>query len=203
MRSNCMSIKNILLTALCTAALFTTTVTQTARADTWQLDSESSVLNFVSVKNDHVAETHRFTDLQGSWEDNQVSIEIPVVSLDTQIPIRNERMLEHLFQSTEYSVVTATAKLEDDVLMAMSIGDSVPIAVELDVYIAGESETVSSYLQVTRLATDRFLATTTQPVIIDAKAFNLVAGIDKLREIAGLSRIDYSVPVTFSVQFTQ
>ncbi|RZQ57023.1 hypothetical protein CWI82_07065 [Pseudidiomarina tainanensis] len=194
-----MSIKNILFASMCTAALFTSSV----QADTWQLDSDNSVLNFVSVKNNHVAETHRFTDLQGTWNDNRVSIEIPVVSLDTQIPIRNERMLEHVFQSSEYSVVTATATLEDDVLMAMAVGESVPLAVELDVYIAGESETLSAYLQLTRLATDRFLATTTQPVIIDTKAFSLVAGVDKLREIAGLSRIDYSVPVTFSVQFTQ
>jgi YceI-like domain. len=194
-----MSIKNILFASMCTAALFVPSV----NADTWQLDSDNSVLNFVSVKNNHVAETHRFTDLQGTWNDNRVSIEIPVVSLDTQIPIRNERMLEHVFQSSEYSVVTATATLEDDVLMAMAVGESVPLAVELDVYIAGESETVSAYLQLTRLATDRFLATTTQPVIIDTKAFSLVAGVDKLREIAGLSRIDYSVPVTFSVQFTQ
>ncbi len=194
-----MSIKNILFASMCTAALFVPSV----NADTWQLDSDNSVLNFVSVKNNHVAETHRFTDLQGTWNDNRVSIEIPVVSLDTQIPIRNERMLEHVFQSSEYSVVTATATLEDDVLMAMAVGESVPLAVELDVYIAGESETLSAYLQLTRLATDRFLATTTQPVIIDTKAFSLVAGVDKLREIAGLSRIDYSVPVTFSVQFTQ
>jgi hypothetical protein len=194
-----MSIKNILFASMCTAALFVPSV----NADTWQLDSDNSVLNFVSVKNNHVAETHRFTDLQGTWSDNRVSIEIPVVSLDTQIPIRNERMLEHVFQSSEYSVVTATATLEDDVLMAMAVGESVPLAVELDVYIAGESETVSAYLQLTRLATDRFLATTTQPVIIDTKAFSLVASVDKLREIAGLSRIDYSVPVTFSVQFTQ
>lgn len=194
-----MSIKNFLLTGLCSAAFFAASV----HADTWQLDSENSVLNFVSVKNDHVAETHRFTELQGTWENNQVSIEIPVVSLDTQIPIRNERMLEHLFQSTEYSVVTATAKLEDNVLLAMPVGESVPLVVETQVYIAGESNSVSSYLQVTRLAEDRFLATTTQPILIDTKAFKLVAGIDKLREIAGLSRIDYSVPVTFSVQFTR
>ncbi|OZB06770.1 MAG: hypothetical protein B7X54_00995 [Idiomarina sp. 34-48-12] len=194
-----MSIKKFLFTGLCSAAFFAVS----AHADTWQLDSENSVLNFVSVKNDHVAETHRFTELQGSWEDNQVSIEIPVVSLDTQIPIRNERMLEHLFQSTEYSVVTATAKLEDNVLLAMPVGESVPLVVETQVYIAGESNSVSSYLQVTRLAEDRFLATTTQPIVIDTKAFKLVAGIDKLREIAGLARIDYSVPVTFSVQFTR
>ena len=194
-----MSMKNFLLTGLCSAAFFAASV----HADTWQLDSENSVLNFVSVKNDHVAETHRFTELQGSWEDNQVSIEIPVVSLDTQIPIRNERMLEHLFQSTEYSVATATARLEDETLLAMPVGESVPLVVETQVYIAGESNSVSSYLQVTRLAEDRFLATTTQPIVIDTKAFKLVAGIDKLREIAGLARIDYSVPVTFSVQFTR
>jgi hypothetical protein len=39
------------------------------------------------------------------------------------------------------------------------------------------------------------------PMIIDADSFGLVAGINKLKEIAGLKSIAYTVPVTFSLSF--
>ncbi|WP_417665061.1 YceI family protein [Pseudidiomarina sp.] len=194
-----MSLKNILVSSFISAGL----IMSVAHADTWQLDSDNSELNFVSVKNDHVAEVHRFTELQGEWKNNTVTIEIPVVSLDTQIPIRNERMLEHLFNSNEYPIVSAKATLEDTVLLDMPVGGTMPLSADMMVYIAGDSDTVSAHMQVTRISENRFLATTTQPIIINTSAFSLVSGIDKLREIAGLARIDYAVPVTFSVQFSR
>ena len=39
------------------------------------------------------------------------------------------------------------------------------------------------------------------PMIIDADSFNLVAGINKLKEIAGLKSITYTVPLTFNLSF--
>lgn len=194
-----MSLKHIFLASAATTVFLSSHVL----ADTWQLDSDNSVLNFVSVKNDHVDEIHRFTDVQGEWVDGKVSIEIPVTSLDTQIPIRNERMLKHLFNAEDYSIVSAAASLEEKLLTEMPVGETLPLMVDITVFIAGKSETMQSSLQVTRLGTDRFLATTTHPINIDTKAFGLVAGIEQLREIAGLQRIDYNVPVTFSVQFTR
>lgn len=194
-----MSLKHIFLASAATTLLLSSHVS----ADTWQLDSDNSVLNFVSVKNDHIDEVHRFTDIQGEWVDGNVSVEIPVTSLDTQIPIRNERMLKHLFNVEDYSIVSATTSLEEKLLTDMPVGETLPLMVDITVFIAGKSETIQSALQVTRLGTDRFLATTTYPINIDSKAFGLVEGINQLREIAGLQRIDYNVPVTFSVQFTR
>lgn len=194
-----MSLKNIFVSSVLSVTLFLST----AHADTWQLDSDTSVLNFVSVKNNHIDEIHCFTDIQGEWQNNQVTIEIPVVSIDTQIPIRNERMLEHLFAANDYPIVSATAQLEQALLLDMPVGDTMPLTLDLTVYIAGKSQALTTAIQVTRLGANRFLATTTQPLVVDAKAFGLVGGIDKLRELAGLERIDYSVPVTFSVQFSR
>lgn len=42
-----------------------------------------------------------------------------------------------------------------------------------------------------------------QPIIVNANEFDLVAGIDKLREIAGLSSISQAVPVSFVLTLTQ
>jgi len=43
--------------------------------------------------------------------------------------------------------------------------------------------------------------TTLAPLIITAESVGLVAGVESLREIAGLPSISRTVPVTFSVKF--
>lgn len=171
-----------------------------AQADTWTIDTNSSVLNFVSVKNDTVAETHRFTEMSGAVTDGKLEATIPVVSIDTQIPIRNERMLKHLFKSEEYANITVTSDLDMESIDAIPAGATLPLAVSLDVFLAGNTGTVEANLQVTRLDADQLLVTTTSPVLINASAFQFSEGIEQLRTIAGLKSIDMVVPVTFSVQ---
>ncbi|RUO40900.1 YceI family protein [Pseudidiomarina aestuarii] len=172
----------------------------TAHADTWQIDADSSVLNFVSVKNETVAETHRFTELSGAVTDGNLEVSIPVASIDTQIPIRNERMLKHIFASEEYSTITVTSELDMSSVDAIPAGSTLPLTVDLDVFLAGTTGTVEANLQVTRLDADELLVTTTSPVLISANAFKFSEGVEQLRTIAGLKSIDLVIPVTFSVQ---
>lgn len=175
--------------------------TATAQADTWTLDTDNSSLHFVSVKNDVVAETHRFTELSGAINDGTLEISIPVSSLDTAIPIRNERMLKHLFQATEFEFATATAQIPTELYASDSANGTFPAIIPLTVFIAGETVELEAVVQVTRIGTDRLLATTSQPLLINAQEFKLIEGINKLQEIAGLKAIDHVVPVTFTVQF--
>ncbi|MGQ4275716.1 YceI family protein [Pseudidiomarina sp. E22-M8] len=170
-------------------------------ADDWQLATDHSSLHFVSVKNDHIAETHRFTELKGELIDGELKITIPLSSLDTTIAIRNERMREHLFAASEYPVVTATAQVPTELYESDTASGTLPAVVPLTVFIAGEAVELEAMVQVSKLSSDRMVATTSQPVLINTKQFGLVDGINQLREIAGLQRIDYVVPVTFSVQF--
>ncbi|MDN7138570.1 YceI family protein [Pseudidiomarina sp. 1ASP75-14] len=170
-------------------------------AQNWQLDSENSSLHFVSVKNDHVAEVHRFTEINGDLTDGKLTINIPVSSLDTDIAIRNERMHKHLFDEAEYPLVTATAQIPDELYDTSTTLGTLPAVVPLTVFIAGEAVDVDAVVQVNKLSSDRIVATTSQPVLISTREFGLVEGVNQLREIAGLDRIDYVVPVTFTVQF--
>ncbi|MDN7127189.1 YceI family protein [Pseudidiomarina terrestris] len=170
-------------------------------AQNWQLDSENSSLHFVSVKNDHVAEVHRFTEINGDLTDGKLTINIPVSSLDTDIAIRNERMHKHLFDSAEYPLVTATAQIPDELYDTSTTLGTLPAVVPLTVFIAGEAVDVDAVVQINKLSSDRIVATTSQPVLISTREFGLVEGVNQLREIAGLDRIDYVVPVTFTVQF--
>ncbi|CAB0150177.1 hypothetical protein PSI9734_00743 [Pseudidiomarina piscicola] len=194
----------MLKTLFCTslvALLLTFGSLSPVRADTWQLDPEQSNLNFVSVKNDFTAETHTFNQLNGELKGEKLRISIPVASLDTSIAIRNERMLEHLFSANEFATVSATADVPATIYRAASATVSVPAVIPLTVTIAGQTAQLDANVQITRLSTDRLRATTTQPLLINSRQFQLAEGINKLREIAGLERIDYVIPVTFSVQF--
>lgn len=202
-RSNMMSLIRLLIpaTVLLSASLLLSSPAQAELE--WKLDETASVLNFVSVKNDHVAELHRFNELTGSWIGEKLTIQIPVKSLDTQIEIRDERMLEHLFHAKDHPYITAEATIPHASVSDIPVLSTVPLEVDLQVFIAGEAQRVSAVVQVTRIEIDRFLATTAEPVLISTKAFNLVDGVNKLREIANLEAIDYVIPVTFSVQFVR
>lgn len=174
-----------------------------AIADDWTLDSERSTLHFVSVKNDTIAEIHRFTQLSGEMNDGELKVTIPVASIDTAIPIRNERMLKHLFNADDYANVTATASIPTSIYDLETATGTLPVVVPIEVFIAGEAVEVDAALQVTKLDADHVVATTSQPILINAKEFALVEGINKLQEIADLQAIDHVIPVTFSVQFSR
>lgn len=170
----------------------------------WQLDPAQSSLRFVTVKNDLMAETHSFKQLQGQWADNgQFSVTIPVQSLDTMIPIRNERMLEHLFNAKQFPHISASGMLDAAKIAALKPGATHSEKVELTLTLLDQSQKVSAELNIVKLADNRVLAFTTAPVLVKAPDFKLDAGVKKLQDIAKLNRIELVVPVSFDVQFTR
>ena len=66
----------------------------------WTLDNAGSRLSFVSIKATNVAEVHTFDALSGSvGGDGHARVVIQLASVNTLIPIRDERMREMLFQT--------------------------------------------------------------------------------------------------------
>jgi len=170
----------------------------------WQLDPAQSSLRFVTVKNDVVAETHSFKQLQGQWADNgQFSVTIPVQSLDTLIPIRNERMLEHLFNAKKFPQISASGMLDASTIGALKTGAVHSEKVELTLTIVDQTQKVTADISVVKLADNRLLAFTKAPVLVKATEFKLDGGVKKLQDIAKLNRIELLVPVSFDVQFSR
>ena len=64
-----------------------------------------------------------------------------------------------------------------------------------------QSNRYQAEVKVTRLADDGIQATTLKPVIVIANSFDLVRGVEALREVAGLPSISNAVPVSFTVVF--
>jgi polyisoprenoid-binding protein YceI len=177
--------------------------TATANAD-WQLDNDRSTLSFVSTKKGDIAEVHHFKALSGRLaDDGSVDIAIALTSVDTSIPVRDERMRQFLFETTDFANATVTGKVDPGVLEALEPGAAVATALEAQVSLHGETQSLILEVVAARLDDDTLLVTSRLPVVVQAGDFGLVAGIEKLREIAGLPSISKAVPVSFVITFTQ
>lgn len=174
-------------------------------ATEWALDSKESQLNFISVKKTHIAEVHQFTGLKGDLDDKgNFRFEIDLNSVDTNIAIRDERMREYLFQTKiqSFSQAIVTAKLDDTVIDLIPVGASETLNVEAKLALHGETKLLNMELLVTRLADEKLLVISAKPVLLKVDDFALVAGVEKLKELAKLPSISYAVPVTFELMFT-
>jgi hypothetical protein len=185
-----------LLLILATTSFFTS-------AANWQLNPEQSSLNFVSVKNSTVAETHQFTNLSGSWsEQGAVQIQIPVASIETHIPIRNQRILDFVLNAKRYTEITALANIKPDSIAGLGVGKSTVITLPLTLNLAGETMTLMTNIRVLKVNATTIQATTESPIILNVDTAKLTAGVDKLQQLAKLNDISKIVPVTFSVSFS-
>jgi polyisoprenoid-binding protein YceI len=97
-----------------------------AHAD-WALNNDQSRLSFISVKKGSVAEVHHFTKLDGQVDGSgNVSVSIPLASVETAIPIRNERMQQMLFETEIFPSADLSAKVDLAAVESMSEGDVGP-----------------------------------------------------------------------------
>ena len=169
----------------------------------WSLDNASSTLSFVTVKAEHIAEVHTFDVLSGSIDDaGEVKISIELASVNTMIQIRDERMQAMLFETNLFPDASITGKVDLEAITAMNPGASKVMEVEMTLSLHGASIALTAQLMVTRLEAG-VMASTLKPIIVTADSAGLVAGIEALREVAGLPSISRSVPVSFTLVFNQ
>jgi polyisoprenoid-binding protein YceI len=185
------------------ALLILTAVSLPASAAQWQLAGAPSSLYFLSIKKGSVAETHHFDRLSGSYADGTGHLTIDLTSVETGIDIRDKRMREQLFEVGRFAEATVTLEVDDQRIAALEPGRHVTLDTTATLSLHGQDQELDTLLDVTRLADDTLLVRNLKPVVIDAGAFNLAAGVEKLREIAGLSAISPAVPAQFTLYFVQ
>ena len=172
-----------------------------AQAD-WRLDNSGSQLSFVSTKAADVAEVHTFRELSGSvGTDGHARVVIQLASVDTLIPIRDERMREVLFQTELFPTATVDARLDIARLQRMAVSTSEVLTTEILLSMGETQLPLTAEILVTRIAPERVLVATLKPIVVNAGAVALADGVEALREIAGLPSISKAVPVTFVLQF--
>lgn len=170
----------------------------------WTLDSSKSSLTFVSIKKGTVAENHRFKDFSGGINDKGLAnISIDLSSVDTKIAIRDQRMAEHLFETVKFAQANFSVQLNQNEIDAIASGSSKNMILKGNLDLHGQQQEVTVSVMVMKLSEENMVVTTLQPVIIKAEDFALVAGINKLKSLANLPSIAYSVPVSFVLTFTE
>ncbi|WP_328189177.1 cellulose binding domain-containing protein [Marinobacter sp. OP 3.4] len=170
----------------------------------WTLDAGDSYLGFVTTKNTHTVESHRFGTLSGSvTDDGTATLDIDLNTVQTGIDIRNQRLKEMLFNTGQTPTATVAIELGDNLsqVQGLSAGDVMTLDVPAQVQISGETRDINSQLRVQHLGNQRFLVSSAQPLIITADQFGLEDGVEALREVAGLDSISIAVPVDFALFF--
>ncbi len=178
----------------------TTLLASTSVLADWELDPAASSLHFISTKNAAVAEVHSFKSLSGGINAaGSARVKIALASVDTAIAIRDERMQEFLFQTAQFPSATISAQVELAPLAALAPGQQEHFKFPITLDLHGASAKLMADVTVTALANQRIEVRSSAPLLVNAADFDLVQGLAKLQELAGLKSISTSVPVTFSL----
>jgi polyisoprenoid-binding protein YceI len=164
----------------------------------WNVDNSQSTLSFVSVKKGNVAEVHQFKSISGQMANNgEFKLDIALESVNTGIDVRDSRMREFLFDVVTFPTATLTAKVEPNVIEQVTTGETMRISVDAMLSLHGQTQPLTLDVLVTKLTTNSVLVVAAKPVVLNVADFDLVNGVEKLRELAGLPSISHAVPVSF------
>lgn len=168
----------------------------------WQIDSDESTINFVSIKNGTIGETHYFSSVEGTLDkQGKLQLTIDLDTVETAIAIRNQRVRELLFETGKFPTAIISAAIDPALLDRALSGEVVRAEVPVALDLHGRHQAVSVPVVVIREAGDRFRVYSIKPVLISAADFGLVDGLSALQKIAGLRSISTAVPVTLQLLF--
>lgn len=189
--------KWIAITALSSMVSFTC-------AANWQVTSADSRVSFVSVKKGTIGEVHHFKQLEGTLNaKGEFELNIPLASVSTGIEIRDERMQTLLFDVAQFPTLSLKAQVDAKVIDALAVGDTKQLDIDGKISLHGKEQSKTFSVLVAKLSDKKLFVSSLQPVVVNADEFALTAGIDKLREIAGLTSISTAVPVSFVLTLAQ
>lgn len=170
----------------------------------WQVIEQDSRVSFVSVKKGDIAEVHHFKQLNGALKDNgQFELTIPLMSVATGIDVRDERMQNLLFEVSLYPELKLSSQVDTKMLKDLAVGETKVADIDGKISLHGKQQTKTFSVILTKVSDNKLMVSSFQPIIVNANEFDLVSGVDKLRDIAGLSSISQAVPVSFVLTLTK
>ena len=160
----------------------------------WVLSDESRI-SLTSTKNGLVSETHSLAAIKGGVSgEGTVELQFDLRAIETNIPIRNERMQSWLFSDEP------VAKLSANVQAALSAKETA-FTIDQALTLEANGNTVMLDVPLTVVREGDAVAKVAGQLVIDVADFGYAPGIEKLREIAGLKSISTEVPVNVKLVF--
>lgn len=167
----------------------------------WVLQTESSSLNFQSIKNLTKVESSKFGRLNGAiLPDGHAEIEIDLDSVDTKADLRNVRMRFFLFETFIYPTAKISAQLNMDDLADLEDLRRKTITLPVTLSLHGVEKELTADVAVTLLSDDLVSVSSTTPISIATAAFGLSDGVAKLESAAEVKIIP-SATVSFDFVF--
>lgn len=169
-------------------------------ATSWTLDPALSNVSFGSIKNDAVGEAHSFGDVSGSVDaSGAVTIELSLASVNTNIDIRNDRMIDHVFKNAPTATVTAQIDMTD--LAALDVGAATTVETEGTLSLLGTDTDLDARFFIMRVSEEQVLVITDGMVMLSTEDAGIDGGIDVLQQLASLDSITRVSPITMRLFF--
>ncbi len=169
----------------------------TVKVTNWQLDVTESQFSFVTVKNKTHAEENTIDFADGGIDKNgNMTLSLDLASVNTLIERRDERLRGILFETEKYP----TADIKATLTHKLPLDTPIEVAFELDLH--GHKKAMKTSVMVQEVG-QQLVVINYEPVLVNAKDFNLDPGINQLTKIAGLQSINYEVLVDFKLTFEQ
>jgi polyisoprenoid-binding protein YceI len=168
------------------------------------LDATNSTFNFITVKKSaagvETPESMTFSQLQGTVAANgQATLTIPLASISTGNVIRDPRMQNLLFESAYLPNLHFTTQLDLTAIDAMTAGSIAVQSVTGNLVLHGVVKSVAFDATVVKHANNSVSFSPRRPIVINSVDFDLNAGVEALRAVAGLSTVGEKVPVYFKM----
>jgi len=168
-----------------------------AADEIWRLNKDTSELVIASTKNSQITERHNLSFQSGAITKQGVArLVVDLLSIETNIPIRNERMRKYLFDNQPQAIIEMS--LTPSELQQLMAGQSSAVTLPAAVTANGTKLSVPVAVRTNSDGGGVVVSGETQ---IDVAKFGYGPGIEQLRVIAGLAAISTTVPVSFRLQF--
>lgn len=153
----------------------------------WTLSEAGSNLHFISVKKGKIMESSTFAGLGGTIDESGMAkFEVALDSIDTSVDLRNVRMRFLFFETFVHTKAEITARLDSSMLEGLPEKGSMKIMLPFTIDLRGIKKNLEAEVIVTLIGENRVSVAAAQPVILKLEDFNLIAGMEKLEEAAGV-----------------
>lgn len=177
-------------------------ISASAWAASYQLNTEQSSIYFSSVKNDTLIEEHTFKDISGEMDNKgNAVLSIDLSSVDTHIDIRDERMRDLFFQVKDYPQATATVAVDKMLRKQLKPGFNEVKTLPVTLDFRGKQKTYQQALRISVLKDKSIQVTTVKPLYISVADYSLNAGLKQLLDLAKLNTILPVVPVSVDLTY--
>jgi polyisoprenoid-binding protein YceI len=176
----------------------------------WHVDNHESTLNFVTAKAaaagaGGIEEVQSFKQITGTLQDDgALAFNVDLASVETNIPLRNDRLKDLLFKVAKHPEAQFKAAIDvrdlSDVLRSRGVAD---IELTGQLTIAGQTRPLAASLRVVNVGEKEMLVSTRMPIMVNLEDYGLHDGVEALRVAANLNMVASAAPVSFSLMLRE